>query len=102
VRRHHPHGSLDGVHLAPEAVFEVSEAEHDSEHEVRRGLGLDRGATAKTTAQRVELQLRRRAVTGGKTVARRCCSDCPCRSWLILLATDDVRLADELAEGDSE
>jgi hypothetical protein len=62
--QHHVHGSLDGEHLAPESTVTITEEEHDREHAIRRGLRLDRGARAKTPAERVELQLRRRGVRG--------------------------------------
>ncbi len=94
--RHHLHGSLDGSYLAPEATVTISEDEHDREHAIRRGLRLDRGAKALTGVQRVELQLRRRAVCEGSTLARQA-SEGAVREWMWQMARDDVRLADELA-----
>jgi hypothetical protein len=49
-----------------------------------------------TPAERVELQLRRRAVSGGSTMARQA-PEGPVREWVLMIAKDDVRLADELA-----
>ena len=70
MRAHHVHGSLDGAHLAPESTVTITDEEHDREHAIRRGLRLDRGARAMTPAERVELQLRRRGVFEGSTLAR--------------------------------
>ena len=94
--RHHVHGSLDGAHLAPETTVTITEEEHDREHAIRRGLRLDRGARAKTPAERVELQLRRRGVFEGSTLARQA-PEGALRQWILMVAEDDVRLADELA-----
>jgi hypothetical protein len=94
--QHHVHGSLDGVHLAPESTVTISVPAHDREHAIRRGLRLDRGARAKTPAERVELQLRRRAVFEGSTLARQA-PEGALRQWILMIAEDDVRLADELA-----
>ena len=93
---HHVHGSLDGEHLAPESTVTITEEEHDREHAIRRGLRLDRGARAKTPAQRVELQLRRRGVFECSTLARQA-PEGALRQWILMVAEDDVRLADELA-----
>jgi hypothetical protein len=94
--RHHIHGSLNGQHLAPESTVTITEEEHDREHAIRRGLRLDRGARAKTPAERVELQLRRRGVFEGSTLVRQA-PEGALRQWVLMIAEDDVRLADELA-----
>ena len=94
--RHHPHGSLDGAHLAAESTVTMTEEEHDREHAIRRGLRLDRGARAETPAERVELQLRRRGAFEGSTLARQA-PEGALRQWVLMIAEDDVRLADELA-----
>jgi hypothetical protein len=96
MRAHHVHGSLNGRHLAPQSAVTITDEEHDREHAIRRGLRLDRGARAKTPAQRVELQLRRRGVFEGSTLARQA-PEGALRQWILMVAEDDVRLADELA-----
>jgi hypothetical protein len=96
MRCHHVHGSLEGQHLVPESTVTIEDEAHDREHAIRRGLGLDRGAKAMTVIQRVELQLRRRAVFEGSTLARQA-PEGALRQWALMVAEDDVRLADELA-----
>jgi hypothetical protein len=101
-RRHHPTGALDGVHLDPELVFDVSHEEHDAEHKVRGLLGLDRGASASTSVGRVELRLRRLAVFLVETFAPRLPEGAP-KALVLLLATHVESWADDLLEaGEAE
>lgn len=61
--RHHPSGALRGVHLDPPFTVALCDPCHDSEHAIRSTLGLDRISRSLHPLERLELVLRRVAVT---------------------------------------
>jgi hypothetical protein len=97
MRRHHPTGSLAGRHLDPDFFFYVDGDAHDSEHDRRRALKLDRGARAATPVERVELRLRRLGVFLAVTFAP-LLAEGPPREFTVLMAAYLVTWADELTD----
>ena len=62
---HHPSGAIGGVHLDPDFTVGLCLECHDAEHAIRSTLGLDRVDRPLHTLERLELSLRRVAVTCG-------------------------------------
>ena len=63
--RQHPAGRLDGQHVAEDFWIPYCNDCHETEHAIRRRLGLEHGPEPTTRSERAGLVLRRVAVTLG-------------------------------------